>query len=106
MGKLHDRLKEIGYDGHPLEVYLVRILFCLFAEDTTIFEKQQFQNYIEESIAAGRIFAVVDLGLGFGLFQSTPGIAAGRIVQADGSFMVSRVFQSTPGIAAGRIEIV
>lgn len=48
MGKLHDRLEEIGYDGHPLEVYLVRILFCLFAEDTTIFEKQQFQNYIEE----------------------------------------------------------
>jgi hypothetical protein len=48
MGKLHDRLKEIGYDGHPLEVYLVRILFCLFAEDTTIFEKQQFQNFIEE----------------------------------------------------------
>ena len=48
MGKLHDRLEEIGYDGHPLEVYLVRILFCLFAEDTTIFEKQQFQNYIED----------------------------------------------------------
>ncbi|RZJ63483.1 MAG: class I SAM-dependent DNA methyltransferase, partial [Flavobacterium sp.] len=48
MGKLHDRLNEIGYDGHPLEVYLVRILFCLFAEDTTIFEKQQFQDYIEQ----------------------------------------------------------
>ena len=47
MGKLHDRLEEIGYDGHPLEVYLVRILFCLFAEDTTIFDKQQFQDYIE-----------------------------------------------------------
>jgi len=48
MGKLHDRLKEIGYGGHPLERYLVRILFCLFAEDTTIFDKQQFQNYILE----------------------------------------------------------
>ena len=48
MGKLHDRLKEIGYEGHPLEVYLVRILFCLFAEDTTIFNKQQFQDYIEQ----------------------------------------------------------
>jgi len=47
MGKLHDRLKEIGYTGHPLEVYLVRILFLLFAEDTTIFEKQQFQDFIE-----------------------------------------------------------
>jgi len=47
MGKLHDRLEEIGYEGHPLEVYLVRILFCLFAEDTTIFDKQQFQDFIE-----------------------------------------------------------
>jgi len=51
MGKLHDRLEEIGYEGHPLEVYLVRILFCLFAEDTTIFEKQQFQEYIENRTA-------------------------------------------------------
>ncbi|MFP5470842.1 MAG: class I SAM-dependent DNA methyltransferase [Bacteroidia bacterium] len=48
MGKLHDRLEEIGYTGHPLEVYLVRILFCLFAEDTNIFNKQQFQDYIEQ----------------------------------------------------------
>ncbi|WP_421938296.1 class I SAM-dependent DNA methyltransferase [Pedobacter sp.] len=48
MAKLHDRLKFIGYDGHPLEVYLVRLLFCLFAEDTTIFERQQFQNFIED----------------------------------------------------------
>ncbi len=48
MGKLHDRLEEIGYTGHPLEVYLVRILFCLFAEDTTIFNKQQLQEFIEQ----------------------------------------------------------
>ena len=48
MGKLHDRLKEIGYSGHPLEVYLVRILFLLFAEDTTIFNKQQYQDYLEQ----------------------------------------------------------
>ncbi|MFV8323915.1 DNA methyltransferase [Flavobacterium sp. LS2R12] len=51
MGKLHDRLEEIGYEGHPLEVYLVRILFCLFAEDTTIFEKQQLQDFIENRTA-------------------------------------------------------
>ncbi len=48
MGKLHDRLLEIGYSGHNLEVHLVRLLFCLFAEDTGIFERQQFQNYLEE----------------------------------------------------------
>lgn len=47
MGKIHDRLKEIGYEGHCLEVYLVRLLFCLFAEDTTIFNRQIFNEYIE-----------------------------------------------------------
>jgi len=52
MGKLHDRLKAIGYTGHPLEVYLVRLLFCLFAEDTSIFEKDQFQEYIKNKTSA------------------------------------------------------
>jgi len=51
MGKLHDRLKEIGYDGHPLELYLVRLLFCLFAEDTTIFEKDLFRDFILDRTA-------------------------------------------------------
>ncbi len=51
LGKLHDRLNEIGYTGHALEIYLVRILFCLFAEDTTIFNKQQFQDYLEQRTA-------------------------------------------------------
>lgn len=47
MGKLHDELKESGYEGHPLEVYLVRLLFCLFADDTGIFEKDIFKDFIE-----------------------------------------------------------
>ncbi len=51
MGKLHDALKAIGYEGHALELYLVRLLFCLFAEDTTIFEKRLFQDYIESKTA-------------------------------------------------------
>lgn len=48
MGKLHDKLKAIGYDGHQLEVYLVRLLFCLFADDTTIFDKDIFNDFIEQ----------------------------------------------------------
>lgn len=47
MGKLHDALKAVGYTGQDLEIYLVRLLFCLFAEDTSIFEKRLFQDYIE-----------------------------------------------------------
>ncbi len=47
MGRLHDRLEEAGYTGHALEVYLVRVLFCLFAEDTGIFERTQFQELVD-----------------------------------------------------------
>ncbi len=38
IGRLHDALKASGYDGHDLEVFLVRTVFCLFADDTGIFE--------------------------------------------------------------------
>jgi N-6 DNA Methylase len=35
---LHDALRKNGYEGHDLRVFLVRILFCLFADDTGIFQ--------------------------------------------------------------------
>lgn len=46
MGALHDALKDSGYEGHPLEVLLVRLLFCLFADDTGIFQPRQFHELI------------------------------------------------------------
>jgi hypothetical protein len=49
MGKLHDALNDSGYQGHPLELLLVRVLFCLFADDTGIFQPaQSFRAFIEE----------------------------------------------------------
>lgn len=51
MGRLHDQMKVVGYVGRPLEIYLVRLLFCLFAEDTGICEKRQFQDYLEQRTA-------------------------------------------------------
>lgn len=38
VGELHDALEESNYTGHDLEQFLVRIVFCLFADDTGIFE--------------------------------------------------------------------
>ena len=49
MGQLHDALKENGFSGHELELYLVRLLFCLFADDTAIFNKNIFYEYISSS---------------------------------------------------------
>lgn len=47
MGHLHDALKESGYTGHQLEVFLVRILFCLFSDDSGIFPRDQFVTFID-----------------------------------------------------------
>lgn len=46
LATLHDALLQTGFDGHRLEILLVRILFCLFAEDTGIFTRHQFINYL------------------------------------------------------------
>ena len=48
VGRLHDALDEAGYRGHDLERFLVRIVFCLFADDTGIFEPRDiFLDFIE-----------------------------------------------------------
>jgi hypothetical protein len=43
---LHDSLKISGYDGHPLRVLLVRVLFALFADDTEVWEKDLFHFWL------------------------------------------------------------
>ena len=47
MGRLHDSLHEAGYKGYDLERFLVRIVFCLFADDTGIFEaRDEFLDFV------------------------------------------------------------
>jgi hypothetical protein len=46
MCTLHDALAAGGYTGHGLKRFLVRILFCLFAEDTGIFPQKAFELLI------------------------------------------------------------
>ncbi len=48
MCELHDALKGGGVAGPDLERLLVRILFCLFAEDTGVFEPNAFQSFLRE----------------------------------------------------------
>lgn len=54
MARLHQELAAVGYGGADLELLLTRIVFCLFAEDTEIFEKRQFTRFVNSSAADGR----------------------------------------------------
>jgi len=46
---LHNALEDSGYVGQDLEQFLVRIVFCLFADDTGIFEPRDlFLGFLEE----------------------------------------------------------
>lgn len=48
MARLHDALWDGGYRGHDLCQFLVRLLFCFFADDTGIFPSDQFKLYVRE----------------------------------------------------------
>lgn len=51
LGALYDAMKEGGYPDHDLQEFLVRILFCLFAEDTGVFDPDAFTDLIAERTA-------------------------------------------------------
>ncbi|MHB8418847.1 MAG: DNA methyltransferase [Myxococcales bacterium] len=49
LGALRDALEASGYKGHELERLLVRLLFCLFADKTGIFQpRDAFRLYLEQ----------------------------------------------------------
>ena len=51
LGELHDLLEASGYAGHPLQVWMVRLLFCLFADSTGIFETGAFRDHLDARTA-------------------------------------------------------
>ncbi|GHV46137.1 methylase [Spirochaetia bacterium] len=66
MGELHDALLKNGYSGHELEMYLVRLLFCLFADDTGIFgKKKMFFEYIRQRTSVDGSDLALHLGMIF-----------------------------------------
>jgi type I restriction-modification system DNA methylase subunit len=48
MSSLHLQLEKSGYSGSDLERLLVRIMFCLFADNTGIFPLQAFLRYVDD----------------------------------------------------------
>ena len=69
LGALYDSMKAGGYPDHDLQAFLVRVLFCLFAEDTGVFEQDSFADIIisrtsedgsDLGMKLGQIFETLD----------------------------------------------
>jgi hypothetical protein len=53
MADLYIQLEKYGYEGHEASVFMVRILFCLFADDTRMWKTDIFHNLIKDTNPLG-----------------------------------------------------
>jgi len=68
MADLYVQLEKYGYEGHEASVFMVRILFCLFADDTRMWKSGIFQELVKDTNEQGSdlgprlstFFAVLD----------------------------------------------
>lgn len=69
MGALYESIAATGFSGHALKVFLVRLMFVLFADDTGVWERGLFTDFLknrtsEDGADLGplvqRLFSVLD----------------------------------------------
>ncbi|KAB2894418.1 MAG: class I SAM-dependent DNA methyltransferase [Bacteroidetes bacterium] len=72
MGRLHDAIKATGYEGHELEVFLTRLLFCLFGDDTGIFNRDSFVSFLETKTREDGLDVGPQLSFLFQLLNTPP----------------------------------
>lgn len=51
MADLYEALSDSGYDDHDASVFLVRVLFCLYADDSGVWERDLFYEFLEQRTA-------------------------------------------------------
>jgi hypothetical protein len=69
LARVYDEIETTGFDPHALRVFMVRVLFLLFADDTGIWERNQLADLLANRTAEdgsdlgmwlGRLFTVLD----------------------------------------------
>ena len=92
IGVIHDQLRASGYVGEDLDRFLVRIVFCLFADNTGIFERESFLTYLEDRTSSDgtdvgprldRLFTVLNTREGRRTTYLDPDLAAFPFVDGD-----------------------
>lgn len=54
MANLYKELEKNGYEGHEASVFMVRILFCLFADDTRMWRSGLFSQFLKDTSPDGK----------------------------------------------------
>lgn len=54
MANLYRQLEQNGYEGHEASVFMVRILFCLFADDTRMWRAGLFSEFLKDTGSDGK----------------------------------------------------
>ena len=111
IARLHDALKASGYEGHDLELFLVRTVFCLFADDTGIFEPRDiFLDFIADMLvhaADGFRDRGVSVAFSYNPTPSTPLTGAIHGVLAEsGCHPPAQVSTISPALYALRLCLV
>jgi hypothetical protein len=69
LARVYDEIDTSGYDEHSLRVFMVRVLFVLFADDTGLWQRDQFSDLLRDRTAEdgsdlgmwiARLFSVLD----------------------------------------------
>ena len=80
IGDLNKTLKGGGLDDHETSVSMVRLLFCLYTDDTGLWPKGLFERYILERTSDDG----TDLGARFGDFVLGVRSDSGNVVSQAG----------------------
>jgi hypothetical protein len=101
MGRLHGALEAAGCSGHALERFLVRILFCLFGEDTGIFEPAAFRLYLLNRTAEDGSDLGVHLARLFDVLNTPPDKRPKNLDETLAAFqwVNGELFAESPGFA-------
>lgn len=69
LGRVYDEIAASGYEPHALRVFIVRLLFLLFGDDTGLWQRGQFVDLVRERTSddgadlgmwMARLFAILD----------------------------------------------
>lgn len=69
MGALYEKIADTGFQGHELKVFLVRLMFVFFADDTGVWERGLFTDFVKNRTSDDgtdlgpliqRLFSVLD----------------------------------------------